>query len=127
MFEAWKSGKTGFLLSDAGMREMNATGHMHGRVRMLSATLLSRILQVDWTKGESYFAGKLADYNFINNRMNWFWILGTETFSQDYYRVMNEFSQIEKVDCGFVYIKKWIPEINFLENDILRKYVKSIL
>lgn len=54
---------------------------MHGRIRMLSATLLSRILQVDWTKGEKYFASKLTDYNYINNRMNWFWILGTESFS----------------------------------------------
>ncbi|MBA42912.1 MAG: deoxyribodipyrimidine photolyase [Magnetococcales bacterium] len=111
LFNAWTSGKTGYPLSDAGMREMNKTGFMHNRVRMVSATLLSRILMLDWRMGEQYFSKKLVDHLRSNNDGNWFWVIGTAPHSQVYFRVMSEKSQIERFDKQCKYIKEWIPEL----------------
>jgi deoxyribodipyrimidine photo-lyase len=109
--DAWKSGKTGFPLSDAGMRELNATGFMHNRVRMVSATLLSRVLLIDWRLGERYFSTKLVDHQRSNNDGNWMWVVGTANHSQPYFRIMSEWRQIKKYDPDCIYIKKWIPEL----------------
>ena len=110
-FFNWMNGTTGFPFSDAGIREMNATGFMHNRVRMISATLCSRILNIDWRWGEKYYSKKLIDHNRPNNEGNWFWVIGTAPHSQPYFRVMNEWSQIKKYDPKCTYIKKWIPEL----------------
>ncbi len=121
LFDAWKDGKTGFPLSDAGMREMNSTGFMHNRVRMVSATLLSRVLLLDWRMGEQYFSKKLIDHNRSNNEGNWFWVVGTANHSQVYFRIMSEWSQIKRFDKDCEYIKKWIPELKEVPNkDILK-------
>lgn len=111
LFDAWKCGKTGFPLSDAGIRELNATGFMHNRVRMVSATLLSRVLLIDWRLGEKYYSTKLVDHQRSNNDGNWMWVVGTANHSQPYFRIMSEWRQIKKYDPECVYIKKWIPEI----------------
>ena len=110
-FEAWIKGRTGYPLSDAGMREMNETGFMHNRVRMVSATLLSRILLLDWRLGEKYFSKMLIDHLRSNNDGNWFWVVGTAPHSQVYFRIMSEESQIKRFDKECTYIKKWIPEL----------------
>ena len=121
LFDACKEGKTGFPLSDAGMREMNETGFMHNRVRMTSATLLSRVLLLDWRMGEQYFSQKLLDHNRSNNEGNWFWVVGTANHSQVYFRIMSEWSQIKRFDKECIYIKKWIPELKDVPNkDILK-------
>ena len=111
-FEAWCSGKTGYPLVDAGMRELNATGYMHNRVRMVVASFLTKHLLIDWRWGEAYFASKLLDYELASNNGGWQWAAGTGTDAQPYFRVFNPFSQQEKFDKNRKYIKKWIPEIN---------------
>ena len=121
LFNAWKEGKTGFPLSDAGMREMNTTGFMHNRVRMVSATLLSRVLLLDWRMGEKYFSQTLVDHVRSNNEGNWFWVVGTANHSQVFFRIMSEWSQIKRFDPDCEYIKKWIPELKDIPaKDILK-------
>mgnify|MGYP001204145662 FL=1 len=121
LFNAWKEGKTGFPLSDAGMREMNTTGFMHNRVRMTSATLLSRVLLLDWRMGEKYFSQTLVDHLRSNNEGNWFWVVGTANHSQVYFRIMSEWSQIKRFDPDCEYVKKWIPELEEVPaKDILK-------
>lgn len=111
LFNAWKQGKTGFPIVDAGMREMNTTGYMHNRARLITASFLIKTLLIDWEKGEKYFAQKLTDYDPASNNGNWQWIASTGTDSQPYFRIMNPWSQGEKTDPDAEYIKKWIPEL----------------
>lgn len=125
LLNAWKEGRTGFPLSDAGMREMNETGFMHNRVRMTSATLLSRILLLDWRLGEQYFSQKLVDHDRSNNEGNWFWVIGTANHSQVYFRIMSEWSQIKRFDEDCEYIKKWIPELKDVPNKDILKWDKK--
>ena len=109
-FEAWKEGKTGYVLVDAGMRELNSTGYMHNRVRMLVASFLCKHLLIDWRWGEAYFAEKLLDYELSSNVGNWQWAAGCGVDAAPYFRIFNPMTQAEKFDKGDLYIKKWVPE-----------------
>lgn len=109
LFDAWKSGNTGFPVVDACMRELNATGIMHNRGRMIVADFLIKLLRIDWRKGEKYFATRLIDYDPAMNNYNWQWVAGTGPFSQPYFRVFNPWAQSEKYDSECEYIYKWIP------------------
>jgi len=111
-FAAWCEGKTGYPIVDAGMRELNTTGYMHNRVRMVVASFLTKHLLIDWRWGETYFAEKLLDYELASNNGGWQWAAGTGTDAQPYFRVFNPTAQQEKFDKNWKYIKKWIPEIN---------------
>jgi deoxyribodipyrimidine photo-lyase len=109
-FEAWCEGNTGYPLVDAGMRELNATGFMHNRVRMVVASLLVKHLLIDWRWGEHYFARKLLDYDASANVGNWQWVAGSGTDTMPYFRIFNPESQLKKFDPKMEYIKKWVPE-----------------
>lgn len=109
-FKKWCDGQTGYPLVDAGMRELNQTGFMHNRVRMVTASFLTKHLLTHWLKGERYFAEKLLDYDLSANNGNWQWAAGTGCDAAPYFRVFNPQSQQEKFDPEFKYIKKWVPE-----------------
>jgi len=111
-FEAWKNGKTGYPFVDAGMRELNNTGYMHNRVRMIVASFLCKHLLIDWRWGEAYFAEKLLDYEQSSNIGNWQWAAGSGVDAAPYFRIFNPTTQIDKFDKNRNYINKWIPEIN---------------
>ena len=114
-FEKWKAGQTGYPIVDAGMRELNATGYMHNRVRMITAGFLCKHLLIDWRWGEAYFAEKLLDYELSSNNGNWQWAAGTGCDAAPYFRVFNPTEQVRKFDPEMAYIKKWIPELNTLD------------
>lgn len=109
-FEKWCQGKTGYPIVDAGMRQLNETGYMHNRVRMVVASFLTKHLLIDWRWGEAYFAKKLLDFELASNNGGWQWAAGTGTDAQPYFRVFNPQSQTEKFDPELKYIKKWVPE-----------------
>ncbi|MCH7403415.1 cryptochrome/photolyase family protein [Belliella kenyensis] len=109
-FKKWCEGKTGYPIVDAGMRELNTTGYMHNRVRMIVASFLTKHLLIDWRWGEAYFAKKLLDFELSSNNGGWQWAAGTGTDAQPYFRVFNPESQTEKFDKELKYIKKWVPE-----------------
>ncbi|WP_318344785.1 cryptochrome/photolyase family protein [Flagellimonas baculiformis] len=108
-FERWKTGNTGYPLVDAGMRELNATGYMHNRVRMLVASFLCKHLLIDWRWGEAYFAEKLLDYELASNVGNWQWAAGSGVDAAPYFRIFNPTTQVEKFDKQLKYIHKWVP------------------
>lgn len=110
-FDAWCNGKTGYPIVDAGMRELNHTGYMHNRVRMIVASFLTKHLLIDWRWGEAYFAKKLLDFELASNNGGWQWAAGTGTDAQPYFRIFNPESQTKKFDAALKYIKKWIPEL----------------
>lgn len=109
-FKAWCKGETGYPLVDAGMRELNATGFMHNRIRMVAASFLSKDLLIDWRWGERYFARKLLDYEMASNIGGWQWAAGSGTDAAPYFRIFNPASQMKKFDPELKYIKKWVPE-----------------
>lgn len=109
-FKAWCEGKTGYPIVDAGMRQLNQTWYMHNRVRMITASFLTKHLLIPWQWGERYFASKLLDYELASNNGGWQWAAGTGTDAQPYFRVFNPYSQADKFDKDKKYIKKWIPE-----------------
>lgn len=109
-FMKWCNGQTGYPIVDAGMRELNQTGHMHNRVRMVVASFLTKHLFIDWRWGEAYFAQKLLDYDASANNGNWQWAAGTGADAQPYFRIFNPIAQQQKFDPEFIYIKKWVPE-----------------
>jgi len=109
-FERWKEGKTGYPLVDAGMRELNETGYMHNRVRMVVASFLTKHLLIDWRWGEAYFAEKLLDFELASNNGGWQWAAGSGCDAAPYFRVFNPESQMKKFDKGLKYIMKWVPE-----------------
>ena len=111
-FEAWCEGKTGYPIVDAGMRQLNATGFMHNRVRMIVASFLTKHLLTDWRWGEQYFAEKLLDYEMSSNVGGWQWASGSGNDAAPYFRVFNPELQTQKFDPDLTYIKKWVPEIN---------------
>jgi len=113
-FELWKTGQTGYALVDAGMRELNATGHMHNRVRMLVASFLCKHLLIDWRWGEAYFAEKLLDYELSSNVGNWQWAAGSGVDAAPYFRIFNPITQIDKFDKQHRYINTWVPELQEL-------------
>lgn len=109
-FQKWCTGQTGYPLVDAGMRELNETGYMHNRVRMVVASFLTKHLLMHWSLGEKYFAEKLLDYDLSANNGNWQWAAGTGCDAAPYFRVFNPETQHEKFDKDSVYVKKWVPE-----------------
>ena len=111
-FTAWKNGRTGYPLVDAGMRQLNETGYMHNRVRMLVASFLCKHLLIDWRWGEAYFAEKLLDYELASNIGNWQWAAGCGVDAAPYFRIFNPTTQIEKFDRNYIYIRKWIQEFD---------------
>lgn len=110
-FKNWCKGKTGYPIVDAGMRELNTTGHMHNRVRMIVASFLCKHLLIDWRWGEAYFALKLLDYEQASNVGNWQWSAGSGVDAAPYFRIFNPTEQIKKFDKDWKYIKKWVPEV----------------
>ena len=115
LFRKWCDGKTGYPFVDAGMRELNTTGHMHNRVRMIVASFLCKHLLIDWRWGETYFATKLLDYEQSSNVGNWQWAAGSGVDAAPYFRIFNPTEQVKKFDKDIVYIKKWIPELETLD------------
>ena len=114
-FDAWCKGKTGYPIVDAGMRELNATGFMHNRVRMITASFLCKHLLIDWRWGESYFAEKLLDYDFAANNGGWQWTAGSGCDAAPYFRIFSPKAQTEKFDKDLKYIRKWVPELDSFE------------
>ncbi|MEN9700211.1 MAG: hypothetical protein RLZZ301_1409 [Bacteroidota bacterium] len=110
-FEAWCNGQTGYPMVDAGMRELNATGFMHNRVRMVVASFLTKHLLIDWRWGERYFAEKLLDFELASNIGGWQWAAGCGCDAAPYFRVFNPEAQQKKFDPNWTYIRKWVPEI----------------
>jgi len=113
-FQKWCEGKTGYPIVDAGMRELNATGYMHNRTRMVVASFLCKHLLIDWRLGEAYFAEKLLDYELSSNNGNWQWAAGTGCDASPYFRVFNPESQQKKFDKDCLYIRKWVKDFDEL-------------
>ena len=109
-YNKWMNGETGFSLVDAGMRELNSTGHMHNRVRMVVASFLTKHLLIDWRWGEAYFAKKLLDFDLASNNGGWQWVAGCGTDASPYFRIFNPESQMKKFDKNLQYVRKWVPE-----------------
>lgn len=111
-FHAWCQGQTGYPIVDAGMRELNETGYMHNRVRMITASFLTKNLHIDWRWGEKYFAQKLVDYDPAVNNGNWQWAASTGCDAQPYFRIFNPWLQQKKFDFDCSYIKRWVSELS---------------
>ena len=111
-FEKWKTGTTGYPLVDAGMRQLNETGLMHNRVRMVVGSFLCKHLLIDWRWGEAYFAEKLLDYEMSSNVGNWQWVAGSGVDAAPYFRIFNPTTQIDKFDKNKTYINHWVKEYN---------------
>lgn len=138
-FRAWCEGKTGYPIVDAGMRQLNATGFMHNRVRMITASFLIKHLLVDWRWGEAYFANKLIDFDFSSNNGGWQWCAGSGCDAAPYFRVFNPELQTQKFDKELRYIKKWVPEYGtnncpkpiidhqFARNRVIETYKKALV
>ena len=109
-FQKWCDGKTGYPIVDAGMRELNATGYMHNRVRMIVSSFLTKHLLLDWRLGEAYFAKQLLDFDFASNNGGWQWASGSGTDAAPYFRIFNPTEQQKKFDSEFKYIRRWVPE-----------------
>jgi len=132
-FQLWCEGKTGYPIVDAGMRELNATGFMHNRVRMITASFMIKHLLIDWRWGEAYFAKKLNDFDLASNNGGWQWAAGSGCDAAPYFRVFNPRLQTEKFDKSLAYIKRWIPELNsfeypkpMIDHDFARKRVLEV-
>jgi len=124
-FQAWCQGQTGFPIVDAGMRELNATGYMHNRVRMITASFLVKDLHIDWRWGEQYFAQQLVDYDPAVNNGNWQWSASTGCDAQPYFRIFNPWLQQKKFDPECLYIKKWIPELADITPKAIHKWIET--
>tara|TARA_B100001142_G_C14333129_1_gene654845 strand:- start:1363 stop:2649 length:1287 start_codon:yes stop_codon:yes gene_type:complete len=111
-FQFWSSGMTGFPLVDAGIRQLNQTGYMHNRVRMVVASFLVKHLLIDWRWGQDFFAKKLLDFELSSNNGNWQWAAGTGCDSAPYFRIFNPINQLSKFDSKMSYVNKWIPNLN---------------
>jgi deoxyribodipyrimidine photo-lyase len=114
-FERWIEGKTGYPIVDAGMRELNATGFMHNRVRMITASFLVKHLLIDWRWGEAYFAKKLLDYEMAANIGNWQWVAGCGCDAAPYFRIFSPDAQTKRFDPKGIYIRKWVPEFDTMK------------
>jgi deoxyribodipyrimidine photo-lyase len=111
LFELWKAGKTGFPMVDAGMRQLTATGFMHNRLRMITASFLTKNLLIDWRWGERWFAGKLFDFELSSNNGGWQWCAGTGTDAAPYFRIFNPLEQQKKIDPAKDFVLSWLPEL----------------
>ena len=118
-FDAWCKGETGFPVVDAGMRQLNTTGYMVNRARLITMSFLIKTMLIDWRKGEKYFASKLTDYDVASNNGNTLWVMGGGADSQQYMRIFNPFTQAKEHDPKCEYIKTWIPELKDIDNDII--------
>ena len=116
-YTLWCKGKTGVPVVDACMRQLNETGYMHNRGRLIVASFLVKTLLIDWHLGEQYFAKQLVDYDLASNRGNWQWVAGIGVDSMPYFRIMNPWTQSEKFDPDAVYIKRWVPELETVDAD----------
>ena len=136
-FELWCKGETGYPIVDAGMRQLNETGWMHNRVRMVVASFLTKHLLIDWRWGEAYFAEKLLDYELASNNGNWQWAAGSGCDAAPYFRIFNPSEQTRKFDPELKYIKTWISDYKpgylepIVDHDFARKralevYKKSL-
>lgn len=125
LFKLWCEGKTGFPIVDAGMRELNETGFMHNRVRMIVASFLTKDLHIHWQWGEKYFAQHLIDYDPAVNNGNWQWATSTGCDAQPYFRIFNPWSQSKKFDPNCTYIKRWVPEIKELEPHVIHNFFEE--
>lgn len=124
-FERWCTGTTGFPIVDAGMRELNTTGFMHNRVRMIVASFLTKDLHINWLWGEKYFAQQLVDYDPAVNNGNWQWCASTGCDAQPYFRIFNPWLQQKKFDPDCEYIKKWVPELKKLTSKEIHNWYKE--
>jgi deoxyribodipyrimidine photo-lyase len=124
-FNAWTNGKTGFPVVDACMRQLNTTGYMHNRGRLIVASFLTKTLLIDWRFGEKYFAQNLVDYDVASNMHNWLWIAGGGADSQEYFRIFSPWEQSKKNDADCVYIKQWVPELADVENRKIHNWYKD--
>jgi deoxyribodipyrimidine photo-lyase len=118
-FAAWCEGRTGFPIVDAAMRQLNQTGYMHNRLRMVVASFLVKDLLIDWRWGEQYFAEKLIDFDFAANNGGWQWAASTGCDAQPYFRIFNPQSQSEKFDAQGRFIRKYVPELAALDNKLI--------
>ncbi len=125
--EKWKRGETGFPIVDAGMRQLNQTGWMHNRVRMVVACFLVKDLQIDWREGEKYFAQQLVDYDPAVNNGSWQWAASTGTDAQPYFRIFNPWSQQKRFDPQAEYVKRWIPELKELSAKEIHNWKGNLL
>uniref|UniRef100_A0A6C0IU32 Photolyase/cryptochrome alpha/beta domain-containing protein n=1 Tax=viral metagenome TaxID=1070528 RepID=A0A6C0IU32_9ZZZZ len=121
-FHAWKNGKTGFPVVDAGIRQLNETGYMHNRARLIVASFLIKTLLISWEKGEEYFATKLVDYDPASNNLNWQWCASSAIDSQPYFRIFNPWNQQENYDPDCEYIKRWVPELANLQSKVIHNW-----
>jgi len=124
-FKRWCEGLTGFPIVDAGMRQLNATGFMHNRVRMIVASFLTKDLHINWLLGEKYFATQLVDYDPALNNGNWQWVASTGCDPQPYFRIFNPWLGQKKFDPECIYIKQWIPELKNLTSKEIHTWYKS--
>jgi deoxyribodipyrimidine photo-lyase len=127
-FIKWCQGNTGYPIVDAGMRELNSTGFMHNRVRMITASFLCKHLLIDWRKGEKYFASKLFDYEQASNVGNWQWVAGCGVDAAPYFRIFNPTEQLKKFDKQKDYVRKWVPEFDsesYVDPIIDHKYARE--
>jgi deoxyribodipyrimidine photo-lyase len=114
-FAQWCKGETGYPIVDAGMRELNETGYMHNRVRMIVASFLSKHLLIDWRWGEAYFAQKLLDFDLASNNGGWQWASGSGCDAAPYFRIFNPYLQTQKFDAKLTYVRRWVPEFESLQ------------
>ncbi len=119
--EAWRRARTGYPMVDAGMRQLWTTGWMHNRVRMIVASFLVKHLLIDWRAGEEWFWDTLVDADPANNAASWQWVAGTGADAAPYFRIFNPFGQGEKFDPDAVYIRRWVPELAKLPNDVIHR------
>lgn len=124
-FNAWCEGKTGFPIVDAGMRQLNKTGFMHNRVRMIVGSFLVKDLHIDWQWGEKYFAQQLIDYDPAINNGNWQWVASTGCDAQPYFRIFNPWLQQKKFDPDCTYIKTWVPELRTMDPKNIHTWFKE--
>jgi deoxyribodipyrimidine photo-lyase len=122
LWHAWTNGLTGFPVVDAAMRELNITGFMHNRGRLIVASFLTKLMMWSWQDGEKYFATKLVDYDLSNNWGGWTWSSGSGVDSQPYFRIFNPWTQSEKFDKDAIYIKKWCPELKDVPAEHIHKW-----
>ena len=121
-FKKWCDGETGFPIVDAGMRQLNSTGYMHNRARLIVMSFLIKTLLIDWKHGETYFATKLTDYDPASNNGNIQWVMGGGSDSMPFFRIFNPWAQQEEHDNSCEYIKKWVPELASLEAKIIHNW-----
>ena len=117
--EAWRRGRTGYPVVDAAMRELWQTGYMHNRARMIAASFLIKHLLIDWRHGEAWFWDTLLDADLANNSASWQWVAGSGADASPYFRIFNPVTQGERYDADGAYVRRWLPELARLPNDVL--------